>query len=392
MNDKAVFAGNLSFIELADVFQILGGNGSTGILRISSQYTPNPGIIHFVNGDPVNASNGPLKALEAIYAVFGWTEGRFEFNEKEVQGLRQVKNSRMEIVLDALRMVDDGIIKKVGPPSFDDVRAAKTGGAGAGLGDSLHVLKGPLVDYGHIVGEEEFRDGEAIVREGGHGKWIWVILHGTVDVCRKTPGGLTPVSRLGEGCYIGAPTALSFRQSPRSATVKAVGSVQLGVLDTERLSREYESLSWDFKRLLLSLEGRLTKISDRLLALSMKKDDKIETLAKDKKVFIKKGSSKEEVFAIKRGEACVVVKIREEIIPLFTLKSDDLIGYLPFLDIGHEPRSAWVLASEELEFTELDPQSLQKEYDQLSGTFRNMIYSLGTCIFATTKEVYRCLE
>jgi hypothetical protein len=53
MPEKTTLTGNLAFIALADVFQILGGNNSTGVLRIKSQYTPNPGLIYFVNGDPV---------------------------------------------------------------------------------------------------------------------------------------------------------------------------------------------------------------------------------------------------------------------------------------------------------------------------------------------------
>ncbi|UCF58148.1 MAG: DUF4388 domain-containing protein, partial [Deltaproteobacteria bacterium] len=58
MPDKAVLAGTLSFIGLGDLFQILGGNNSTGVLRIKSQYVSNLGIIYFVNGNPVNASSG----------------------------------------------------------------------------------------------------------------------------------------------------------------------------------------------------------------------------------------------------------------------------------------------------------------------------------------------
>ena len=116
MPEKTTLTGNLAFIALADVFQILGGNNSTGVLRIKSQYAPNPGLIYFVSGDPVNASSGSLHGTDAIYALFGWTEGNFEFDEQAISVGHVVKEGRMEIVLEALRMLDDGVIKKVGPP------------------------------------------------------------------------------------------------------------------------------------------------------------------------------------------------------------------------------------------------------------------------------------
>ena len=55
MDSKSVFAGALSFIGLADIFQTLGGNNSNGRLQIKNQYAPNPGVIYFEDGNPINA-------------------------------------------------------------------------------------------------------------------------------------------------------------------------------------------------------------------------------------------------------------------------------------------------------------------------------------------------
>ena len=340
MDEKAVFTGSLRFISLSDIFQILGGNGSTGTLHFTSQYTPNPGVIYFVNGNPINASDGQLKAIDAIYAIFGWTDGRFEFHEKDVKVPQEIKNSRMEIVLDALRMVDDGVIKKVGPPSFDEMDAVKTGAAKGK--DTLQVIKGALVDYDHVVGEEEFRDGDRIAREGGHGKWIRVIMKGTADVSKETSNGPMTVARLGEGCFIGTLNALSYGGSVRSATVTAVGDVELALLDTERLSREHSSLSPEFNKLLLSLEERVIKITNRYVELSLK-EDKSKVLLKDKKVIMQKGSSKKDLFTISEGEAYVVGQTRKGPLHLLTLQKEDVFGYVPFLDMGHEPRLTEIL-------------------------------------------------
>ena len=391
MSDKAALAGSLSFISLADIFQILGGNNSTGVMRITSQYAPSPGLIYFLNGNPINATSGPLSGLDAIYVLFGWIEGKFEFYEEEVQIGRVINKSRMEIVLDAMRMLDDGLIKKVGPPSFDEVASAESSGVGSGKKGAPQVIKGPLVDYSYVLNEEKYSDGERIVKGGSHGKWIWVILKGSVNVSKETPNGPLNIARLGEGCFLGSFTALTSMKYIRGAAVTALGDVRLGLLDTELLYREFTSLSPDFRGILLSLDGRLRKITDRAVELFMK-ENKTKGFTKNKKVIIEKGSSKQEAFAIVKGETYVIGQTRKGYLTLLTLEKDEVFGYMPFMDMGHEPRSALVLASKDLKLNRLDTESLQKEYEHLSGTLRNMIYNACTCIFMTTKLAYHLYE
>lgn len=391
MSNKSVLAGNLKFLCLADLFQILGGNNSTGVLRVKSQYVPKPAQIYFMKGNPINASNGSVQGIDAIYALFGWTEGDFEFTEQGVNAKRVIKQSRMEIVLDAMRMVDDEVIKKVGPSSFDEGSVPENGGTKDGGEGLLKVIKGPLVNYSHILEEEEFIDGARITKEGGHGNWIWVILEGTVNISRETPEGPVTVARLGEGCFIGTVSALSFKQYSRSATVSASGDVWLGSLDTEYLSREYGSLSPNFIGLLFSMDGRLRKITDRVVELLMK-EDKSKELIKGKKLIMKKGSLKEGAFTIIDGESCVVGHSKKSHIPLFTLTEKDVFGYVPFIDIGHEPRYASVMASKDLHVNKLDVESLNKEFDSLSDTLKTMILNTGTCIYTTTRMVYHLYE
>jgi CRP-like cAMP-binding protein len=391
MGDKAALAGSLSFMSLPDIFQILGSNNSTGIMRITSQYMPYPGVIYFLNGDPINATCGPLKGLDAIYALFGWVEGKFEFHEEEVKVGRVVNQSKMEIVLDAMRMLDDGLIKKVGLSSFTEAAASEGKGNGSGKKGAPQIIKGPLVDYTHVINEEEYHDGDRIVREGGYGKWVWVILKGSAEVRRETSKGPMTIARVGEGCFLGSFTALPFMEYSRSATITALGDVLLGLLDTELLYREFTSLSPDFRLILLSLDSRLRKITSRALELFIK-EDKAKGYTKNKKVIIEKGSSKKEAFTITEGEAYVIGETRKGQLPLFALEKDEAFGYMPSMDMGHEPRSAMVLASKDLKVNRLDAESLQKEYEQLSGTFKNMIYNTCTCIFVTTKLAYRLYE
>lgn len=379
MNDSLALSGKLSFLNLADLFQMLGGNSCTGILKITSQYSPNPGQIYFVNGNPINATCDRQKGIDALYPLFGWLDGRFEFHEKEVQVNHLINQGRMEIVLDALRMLDDGDIKKLGPPTemFNSQDLKK---------DTLPIIKGPISDYSYITGEEEFDDGKLIVEEKKHGNWIWIVLEGTVDVLKETDNGQITISRLGEGSFIGTLRALSFGRYTRKGTVIARGKVMLGLLDTERLSTEFNSLTPEFKAVLLSLDNRLTKITNTATTLYTKKEGL--SLPEEAKVIIEKGSLKQEMFSIAEGTVYIMTHAQKDHFPIIALEKDDVFGNLPFLDIGHEPRSASVLASDDLKVKNLDIAGLQKEYEKLSNMFRSFIYNVCACISMTTRLVY----
>jgi len=387
MVDRSSLEGSLGFISLPDLFQILGGNASTGILELTTPYAPHPGHIYFEGGNPINASSGTLNGVEAVYELFGWLEGRFEFREEPVTSGRAIKQPRMQIVLDALRMLDDGVIKKVGAPlSVQD--AVGEGAEGApGTKVVSQTIKGPFVDYSFIIGEEEFREGDRVIKEGAHGKWIWVILEGLVEVNRESSNGPITVARMGEGCFAGTISALLFQEHARSANVRALSSVRLGLLDTERLSRIFTSLSPDFRSVLVSLDRRLRRITDRVVDLFTNQDS-LAGAAEGKATVLEKGSPKEELFTILDGEALVVGESQKGVLPVVLLVKEDIFGFLPFLDTGLEPRSAAVAASKELKTRPLDPDALQKEYNRLPATFKNLIYHMGLCIFTTTRTLY----
>ena len=46
MAGNAAFAGNLNFLNLGELMQLLGTNGGTGTLYISSNYVSRPGVIY----------------------------------------------------------------------------------------------------------------------------------------------------------------------------------------------------------------------------------------------------------------------------------------------------------------------------------------------------------
>jgi hypothetical protein len=381
MSDKIALSGKLSFISLADLFQLLGGNSSTGVLKIFSKYAPNPGQIYFVNGNPINAICDRLKGIDAIYPLFGWMDGTFEFNEEEVHKSQIINQGRMEIVLDALRMLDDGDIKKLGPPA--DIIGGEAVKKGA-----LPIIKGPIADYSYIIGEEEYEDGKLIVKEGKFGKWLWIVLEGTADVRRELADDSITILRMGEGCFIGTFNALLFGgEYGRKASVVASGNVLLGVLDTERLSREFNSLSPDFRTILLGLDIRLKKITDSIVALYTKKGEDISP-PKGANVVMEKGSSAKEGCVITDGKAYVIVKDKKGDFPLLALGKEEFYGNFPFLELGNEPKSAQVMASKDLKVKKLDIGKLQSEYDNLSNMFRSFIYNICGYISLTSRVAY----
>ena len=387
MSGKVVLTGGLKFTSLADLFQIIGGNNSTGTLRINSQYTPDPGIIYFVEGNPVNASDGNLRGLDAIYALFGRTEGSFEFLDGRVSIEHAIKKSRMEIVLDALRMIDDGVIKRLEPPSTQEILIDRTDKAERTKKAGPFVLKGPVIDYPYILDEEEFYDGKTIVQEGSHGKWIWILLEGTVKIVKETQRGPLTILHLGEGCYIGTFSSLLFHDYARSASVKAVGDVRLGLVDTQRLANEFYALPNEFRGMLASLDRRLQKTTDRTADLALKKQG-LSLPGKGLEVVVQSGSRKEQAYVIEEGKAYVIRKTPKGHLPLLELEKDDFFGSVPFIDMGQEPRSASVAAQKDLKVRKLNAAEIKAAHGQLSMAFKGMIFNVCTCISYTTKLAY----
>ena len=59
--------------------------------------------------------------------------------------------------------------------------------------------------------------------------------------------------------------------------------------------------------------------------------------------------------------------------------------------MGHEPMGASVLGSADLKTVEIDTDGFQKEYDNLSNTFRNLIFNASNGISITTRLVHNLL-
>lgn len=376
--NNVVFAGSLEFLNLGEVLQLLGPIGSTGVLRITSKYARSPGLIYLLKGNPVNASVDSLSGIEAIYSLFGWIEGDFEFTREQVKSENVIKKSRMEIILDSLSMLDDGVIKKIGPVSFDKISDS------SGKSATIPIIKGPLVDYMYVVDEEEFTDGHEIVMEGKHGNWIWVVLDGVVEIIKKTDHGPVTILRVGDGAFIGSIASFLMGRSARSATVVANGNVQLGVMDLNRLSIDFSCLSPEFRGLVLSFDKRLKQVTERAVGINID-CDRIDRLIKDNKPLIKQGEAEDKIYIISEGEAWIVRHTDNKHVMLANLCKGDVFGHVPFFDTGHEPFSASVYGSNDLEVRTVNPEDLQNEYNHISSIFKNIVENNATCISVTTR-------
>lgn len=384
MVNNIVFSGSLLFVSLADVFQLLGDNNCTGILTLRSPHSADGGLVYFSGGNPINASYGNLKGLQAAYALFGWTDGKYEFSEEDLTGIDPViKQGRMGIVMDALRLLDEGAIARVGPDRLrrPDVKKADL--------TTLEPMKGPMVDYLYVKGEYAYPDGATIVTEGKYGKWLWVIYEGVVRVIRETPKGAVTLARLGEGCFIGTIKALAYGDYQRNASVIAEGNVRLCILDIEPLQREYAMLSQSFRNMLISLDNRTRLINDHVIQAAIEGQPK--ALPQDK-IFDDPFQKSSELYIIRKGTADIIGKGPKGDVNLLSLGVDDVFGKIPFIDFGHEPFSASVMTSKSFQTDILDGRALEQEYENLSRTLRNFIFHTATSLSMTTKLLYQILD
>ena len=372
MNESVALSGSLNFLSLGDIIQLLGSSGSTGVLRLINRYAPDPGFIYFIEGNPVNAQNGDIEGLDALYSLFGWVSGSFEF----------INKSRMGIILEGMKLLDDGQIKKVGPATATDKAADMKR-----LLSKTAIVKGPLVDYMYVVDEEDFFDNEHIVEEGKHGSWIWVILEGVVDIVKEVDSGAIPIIRIGDGSFIGSMASFLLQGHIRTATAVAVGNVQLGVLDSQRLAQEYAGMSLEFRTFLTSLDKRMKQLTDRIVEYH---DGSIQTaeILKDKKVLIRQAKPEEEqLYVVKQGRASVVRNTENGPVVLCHLYKGDFFGDVPFLHLGQEPDGASIYGSENIKIAKIEAVSLQMEYNRLSTTFKNIVDNMATCMSVTADIV-----
>jgi CRP-like cAMP-binding protein len=210
-----------------------------------------------------------------------------------------------------------------------------------------------------------------------------VILEGTAEIIKDTPNGPLRVLRIGDGAFLGSVASLLIGDNVRSATVVAVGNVQLGMLDSQQLTSELSGLSVEFRDLIKSLDSRLRQVTDMVVNIQSNSAE-IADLVNDKKPIVKQGQDEMRLFKVRGGNAHIARNTDDGHVPLANLKKGDFFGNIPFLDLGHEPHSAGVFASPQLKLAAVDLRRIQDEFNKLSSTLKNIFQHLATCISVTT--------
>jgi CRP/FNR family transcriptional regulator, cyclic AMP receptor protein len=121
--------------------------------------------------------------------------------------------------------------------------------------------------HAYVASEEFYPKDSVIIEEGTVGDWVYVILEGSAKVRKKTPKGLVTVDTLKEGDVFGEMGFLEGGKRLRSASVIASGDVWVGVIDGEKLTRDFEQIPSNLKALIRSLVLKLRETTTKVCSL-----------------------------------------------------------------------------------------------------------------------------
>lgn len=126
----------------------------------------------------------------------------------------------------------------------------------------------------NIASEDSYQDGQIIFKEGSSGDWVCVVLSGQVELS-KTVGGkksiiaiLRPEQVFGELGFIGG--------IKRTVTARAIGETTVGVIDRSSLDTEFNSLSSEFRSILVSIVKRFEQMINRASDFRTRKDERVQ--------------------------------------------------------------------------------------------------------------------
>ena len=122
-------------------------------------------------------------------------------------------------------------------------------------------------------GQETYEAGEVIFKEGSHGKTVYLVSSGRVEISKMVRDKKVVVQTLGPGAIFGMMTFID--PSPRSATAIALEDTVVDLLDKEFLDREFNHLASDFRQLLVTLVRRLKKTTDDYVEASSLLETKV---------------------------------------------------------------------------------------------------------------------
>jgi uncharacterized protein (TIGR02266 family) len=125
-----------------------------------------------------------------------------------------------------------------------------------------------------IASEETYKDGQVIFREGASGDWVYVILHGNVEISRIIGESKYIITVLESGEVFGELGYLG--DIKRTATASAIGETTLGIIDRGFLDREFNLLSSSFRAILVAVVNRFRNLTARTCEISSRKEGRAQ--------------------------------------------------------------------------------------------------------------------
>ncbi|TWI74353.1 uncharacterized protein DUF4388 [Desulfobotulus alkaliphilus] len=362
MDIAEVLSGRLSFVGLAELLQFLGGAAATGNIRIFAENGAE-GTIFMKNGEVLDARLEEKNGEDAFHDLFTWQEGRFLFVPGEGSGPRRIHRNLTGLLLDALRQMDElqASQREKGPELLREP-----------------CLKGPAIEYSDVVDEEFHRDGSVVVRQGRFGSWLWVILEGQVRLHKEVGGRSVPLFCLGKGAYIGSAASFVMMNRPRSASVQVVGEALLGVLDAQRLAREFTTFSTVLQDLVLGVDRQLTQLGETLALLRISSGLPAKTPASYQKIRVPEDHLSATFFSAGGGRILLAWQKEDAFLELASFPEGSVFAY-PMQKKASDGNGLIFLGEEGSFLEPLEKGDAGMLWDRLSPTFRKMLgFSLSS--------------
>jgi len=112
---------------------------------------------------------------------------------------------------------------------------------------------------------QRFSDGEVIISEGITSNNAYIVLRGRVRVTKKLDRKTVVISTLKEGDIFGEMGLIS--KTVRSATVSALGDVEVGFIDKEKFDELLDTLPADVRTIIHALVHRLRSTTDMMIRI-----------------------------------------------------------------------------------------------------------------------------
>lgn len=116
-----------------------------------------------------------------------------------------------------------------------------------------------------IVLIEKYKDGQTIIKEGTFGEGTYIVLTGKVCITKKVGEENIPITELHQNDIFGEVGFIN--REGRSASVTAMGDVQVGLLDKDFLDNEFNKTSSEFQGILKALTNRVRKTTQEMIEL-----------------------------------------------------------------------------------------------------------------------------